>query len=88
MTRKRDAHRGHDDRGAGEAMFSGSVADGLMRGGVGAYLLVIGNRRRGVIGRTRTGDVPSTVARRAGCPVAVIPLDGPAAVPTDGDRLA
>jgi nucleotide-binding universal stress UspA family protein len=36
---------------------------------------VIGDRRRGIVGRARTGDVPSSVARSADCPVAVVPIE-------------
>ena len=50
------------------------VPDALIRAGTGARLLVVGDKRRGVIGRARTGDVPLTVAADAPCPVAVIPL--------------
>jgi nucleotide-binding universal stress UspA family protein len=57
------------------AVLHGSVADALIRAGGGARLLVVGDRRRGVIGRARTGDVPLTVAADAPCPVAVVPLD-------------
>ncbi|MEU4428357.1 universal stress protein [Actinoplanes sp. NPDC024001] len=53
----------------------GSVVDALIRAGAGARLLVVGDKRRGVIGRARTGDVPLTVATEAPCPVAVVPLD-------------
>ncbi len=57
------------------AVVGGSVADALIRAGDGARLLVIGDKRRGVIGRARTGDVPLTVAGDAPCPVAVVPAD-------------
>jgi nucleotide-binding universal stress UspA family protein len=57
------------------AVLHGSVADTLIRAGGGARLLVVGDKRRGVIGRARTGDVPLTVAADAPCPVAVVPLD-------------
>jgi nucleotide-binding universal stress UspA family protein len=57
------------------AVLHGSVSDALIRVGAGARLLVVGDKRRGVIGRARTGDVPLTVATEAPCPVAVIPLD-------------
>lgn len=57
------------------AVLHGSVADALIRAGATARLVVIGDKRRGVIGRTRTGDVPLTVATEATCPVAVVPLD-------------
>jgi len=43
--------------------------------GVGAALLVVGDKRRGVIGRARTGDVPMTVATEAPAPVAIVPLE-------------
>lgn len=51
----------------------GPPAGALIRAGAGARLLVIGDKRRGVIGRARTGDVPLTVAAEASCPVAVVP---------------
>lgn len=57
------------------AVVGGSVADALIRTGAGARLLVVGDKRRGVIGRARTGDVPLTVAADASCPVAVVPAD-------------
>ncbi|GAA2565032.1 universal stress protein [Winogradskya consettensis] len=57
------------------AVLHGSVADALIGAGAEARLLVIGDKRRGVIGRARTGDVPLTVATEARCPVAVVPLD-------------
>jgi nucleotide-binding universal stress UspA family protein len=53
----------------------GPITDGLVRAGVGAHLLVIGDRHRGVVGRIRTGDVPLSVARNADCPVAVVPIE-------------
>jgi nucleotide-binding universal stress UspA family protein len=56
------------------AVLHGSVADRLLPAGAGARLLVIGDKRRGVIGRARTGDVPLTLATEAPCPVAVVPL--------------
>ena len=57
------------------AVLCGSAADGLIRAGAGARLLVVGDKRRGFIGRARTGDVPLTVAADAPCPTAVVPLD-------------
>jgi nucleotide-binding universal stress UspA family protein len=57
------------------AVVHGSVVDALLRAGAGAELLVVGDKRRGVLGRTRTGDVPLTVATGAPCPVAVVPMD-------------
>ncbi|BFU44524.1 universal stress protein [Krasilnikovia sp. MM14-A1004] len=57
------------------AVLNGRVADGLRRAGLGAHLLVVGDKHRGLLARTRTGDVPLAVARRAGCPVAVVPFD-------------
>ena len=53
----------------------GTVGSGLTWAGAGADLLVIGNRHRGPLGRSRTGDVPLTVARGARCPVAVVPVE-------------
>ncbi|HWS35821.1 MAG TPA: universal stress protein [Actinoplanes sp.] len=55
------------------AVLHGPVIEALTRAGVGARLLVVGDKRRGVIGRARTGDVPLTVATEASCPVAVVP---------------
>ncbi|WP_306214003.1 universal stress protein [Actinoplanes sp. RD1] len=37
--------------------------------------VVVGDKRRGVIGRARTGDVPLTVATEATCPVAIVPVE-------------
>jgi nucleotide-binding universal stress UspA family protein len=56
------------------AVLHGAVHEALIRAAVGARLLVVGDKRRGVIGRARTGDVPLTVAAEASCPVAVVPL--------------
>ncbi len=53
----------------------GAVGNGLTWAGAGAHLIVIGNRHRGPLGRSRTGDVPLTVARGARCPVAVVPVE-------------
>ncbi|ROP28275.1 universal stress protein [Couchioplanes caeruleus] len=57
------------------AVLHGRVVDCLVRAGLGARLLVVGDKRRGAVGRARTGDVPLTVATEAPCPVAVVPLD-------------
>jgi nucleotide-binding universal stress UspA family protein len=57
------------------AVLHGSVVEALLRAGIGARLLVVGDKRRGVIGRARTGDVPLAVATGAPCPVAVVPVD-------------
>lgn len=57
------------------AVLRGSVTDRLIRAGAGAYLLVLGDKRRGIIGRVRTGDVPLTVSTEAPCPVAIVPLE-------------
>lgn len=48
---------------------------GLIGAGRKARLLVLGDKRRGVMGRLRTGDVPLTVALDASCPVALVPFD-------------
>jgi nucleotide-binding universal stress UspA family protein len=56
------------------SVLGGSAADELIRAGTGARLLVVGDKRRDVIGRVRTGDVPVTVATGAPCPVAVVPV--------------
>ena len=53
----------------------GAVGTGLVWVAGGAHLLVLGNRHRGPLGRSHTGDVPLTIARHARCPVAVIPAD-------------
>jgi nucleotide-binding universal stress UspA family protein len=57
------------------AVLTGSVSEQLIGAAVGARLLVIGDKRRGVIGRARTGDVPMTVGTEAPAPVAVVPVD-------------
>lgn len=57
------------------AVLCGTVVAGLVRAAAGARLLVVGDKRRGVVSRARTGDVPLSVARLAGCPTAVVPLD-------------
>lgn len=71
------------------AVLHGAVGTGLTWAGAGARLLVIGNRHRGPLGRSHTGDLPLTVARRARCPVAVVPA-GWAARPvhTEPDALS
>jgi nucleotide-binding universal stress UspA family protein len=56
------------------SVLSGPVGEELVRAGAGARLLVVGDKRRGVIARARTGDVPLLVATEAPCPVAVVPL--------------
>ncbi|MCU7729499.1 universal stress protein [Actinoplanes sp. KI2] len=56
------------------SVLAGPVGDQLVHAAAGARLLVVGDKRRGVIGRARTGDVPLTVATEAPCPVAVVPL--------------
>ncbi|MEU4419247.1 universal stress protein [Actinoplanes sp. NPDC024001] len=53
----------------------GNVAAALIQAGAGAALLVVGDKRRGPLGRVRTGDVVVTVADKAPCPVAVVPAD-------------
>jgi nucleotide-binding universal stress UspA family protein len=57
------------------AVLCGAVIDGLVRAGAGAHLLVVGDKRRGMVSRARTGDVPLAVAQRAACPTAIVPLD-------------
>ncbi|GAA0504978.1 universal stress protein [Paractinoplanes deccanensis] len=57
------------------AVLHGSVVGALTRAGYGAALLVVGDKRRGVLGRVRTGDVPLAVATEASCPVAVVPVE-------------
>ena len=56
------------------SVLAGPVGEELTRAAGGARLLVVGDKRRGVIGRARTGDLPLTVATEAPCPVAVVPL--------------
>jgi nucleotide-binding universal stress UspA family protein len=56
------------------SVLTGPVGDELIHAATGARLLVVGDKRRSVIGRARTGDVPLTVATEATCPVAVVPL--------------
>jgi nucleotide-binding universal stress UspA family protein len=56
------------------AVLTGSVADRLIDAAAGARLLVVGDKRRSVIGRARTGDVPLTIATEAPAPVALVPL--------------
>jgi nucleotide-binding universal stress UspA family protein len=56
------------------SVLAGPVGEELVQAAGGARLLVVGDKRRGVIGRARTGDVPLTVATEAPCPVAVVPL--------------
>jgi nucleotide-binding universal stress UspA family protein len=67
--------RRHPSVSIRQAVLRGSVADRLILAGARARLLVVGDKRRGVIGRARTGDVPLTVATEAPCPVAVVPLE-------------
>ena len=57
------------------AVLAGPVADGLLGAGAGARLLVVGNRRRGPLGRVLTGNVTRSVIDRARCPVAVAHVD-------------
>ncbi|HET6484439.1 MAG TPA: universal stress protein [Actinoplanes sp.] len=57
------------------AVLHGPVDEALIQAAAGARLVVVGDKRRGVIGRARTGDVPLTVATEAACPVAVVPED-------------
>jgi nucleotide-binding universal stress UspA family protein len=57
------------------AVLDDVVPDGLIRAGRDALLLVLGDKRRGVVTRMRTRDVPMTVAERAPCPVAVVPFE-------------
>ncbi|GAA3337451.1 universal stress protein [Amorphoplanes nipponensis] len=63
------------------AVLHGPVSDALIRAGGGARLLVVGDKRRGAVGRARTGDVPLTVAAGAPCPVTVVPADQQEGVP-------
>ncbi|BCJ50251.1 hypothetical protein Asp14428_17260 [Actinoplanes sp. NBRC 14428] len=55
------------------AVLHGTVAEALIRAGAGARLLVVGDKRRGIVGRVRTGDVPAAVAAGAHCTVALVP---------------
>ncbi|WP_158647228.1 universal stress protein [Actinoplanes sp. ATCC 53533] len=63
------------------AVMTGSVAQGLTRAGTGARLLVIGDKRRGMVSRARTGDIPRTVSADAPCSVAAVPLGRPEGEP-------
>ena len=58
------------------AVLHGAVTDRLVRAAAGALLLVVGDKRRGPMSRSRTGDVPRAVLRRASCSTAVVPMDG------------
>jgi nucleotide-binding universal stress UspA family protein len=73
--------RKYPDVAVQTSVVGGSVPDALIRAADGARLLVVGDKRRGVIGRARTGDVPLTVAADARCPVAVVPADQKEAEP-------
>jgi len=57
------------------AVLCGGVAEGLVRASAGAALLVVGDKRRGPVGRAVTGDVPIAVTRAAAGPVALVPMD-------------
>jgi nucleotide-binding universal stress UspA family protein len=57
------------------AVLTGPVTEQLIDSAHGARLLVLGDKRRGVISRARTGDVPMTVATEAPSPVALVPLE-------------
>jgi hypothetical protein len=57
------------------AVLHGAVADGLARAAAGAHLLVVGDKPRGPVSRTRSGDVPFALIRRAGCPTAIVPVN-------------
>jgi nucleotide-binding universal stress UspA family protein len=56
------------------AVLHGTVADGLVRAAAGAFLLVVGDKRRGPVARARAGDVPLAVIRRAHCPTTLVPV--------------
>jgi nucleotide-binding universal stress UspA family protein len=64
--------RRHPRVRARRAVLRGRVADGLLRAGPGARLLVVGERHRTPY---TGGDVPLTLAGHARCPVAVVPYD-------------
>ncbi|MDY7089800.1 MAG: universal stress protein [Actinomycetota bacterium] len=68
-------HVGRPVGTSGHSRYAESVSDGLIGAGRKARLLVLGDKRRGVMGRLRTGDVPLTVALDASCPVALVPVD-------------
>jgi nucleotide-binding universal stress UspA family protein len=55
-----------------------------------AALIVVGSRRRGLLASLLLGSVSATVARRAPCPVVIVPEDAqvPAAVAGDGADAA
>jgi nucleotide-binding universal stress UspA family protein len=58
-----------------QAVLHGAVSDGLVGAAAGAHLLVVGDKRRGPVSRTRSGDVPFALIRRAGCPTAIVPVN-------------
>jgi nucleotide-binding universal stress UspA family protein len=57
---------------ARRAVLRGRVADGLVRAGLGARLLVVGDRH---CPAAHSGEAPLALAERARCPVAVVPYD-------------
>jgi nucleotide-binding universal stress UspA family protein len=60
--------------GLRRAVLHGAVTDGLVEAAAGALLLVVGDKRRGAVSRTSTGDVPRALIHRAGCPTAIVPV--------------
>jgi nucleotide-binding universal stress UspA family protein len=62
------------------AVLRGTVVEGLVRAGCGAYLLVIGGHRS-LLARAQGADRPLAIARNADCPVAVVPYEGPEGEP-------
>ncbi|MGW5316591.1 universal stress protein [Nocardia thailandica] len=65
----------------------------LRRHSDGARLLVVGSRGMGAFRRTLLGSVSTSLARHAGCPVAVVPehpyaADGPVVVGVDGSACS
>jgi hypothetical protein len=60
------------------AAVRGAVAEGLVRAGCGAYLLIGGH---GSLFARVQADRPLAIVRNADCPVAVVPFEGPEGEP-------
>jgi nucleotide-binding universal stress UspA family protein len=63
------------------AVMAGTTADGLLRSGAGARLQVLGNLRRGPVGRLLTGNITRAVVDRARHPVAIAHVEEREGVP-------